>query len=270
MTVRSKHLKLAGVAGAAALTISAISAPALAAGQDITYNCTKGNPAALGSIDTTVTPGKIPSKLAAGQKAKTKVKVVVHLNLEQTGLAQSLGSSVKGSITSKGVDALNLTIPPTSTGAPGSTLDVTATGTGTVSSSSTGKVKVTSGTIDATLKLNINATSSCKMPTDGSQVLGTTTVSKDTTKSKVSGKAKGTKATVSDKVASKFGLKPSGKVAFSLKKGSKTVKASGKISKKGVATVSKTLTPGKWSVTAKYAGDKSLKGSTGKGSVTVK
>ena len=106
------------------------------------------------------------------------------------------------------------------------------------------------------------------MPTDGTQVLGTTTVAKDKTKSKVSAKVKGSTANVSDKVKSHFGLKPTGKVTFTLKKGSKTVgKAKGKISKKGVAKVSfKHLGSSKYSVSASYKGDKNLKGSKGKAS----
>ena len=41
MTVRSKHLKLAGAAGAAALTVSslAVASPALAAGKTMTFSC---------------------------------------------------------------------------------------------------------------------------------------------------------------------------------------------------------------------------------------
>lgn len=270
MTVRSQHLKIAGAVGAAALTIATVGAasPALAASHDITYNCTKGNPAPLGPIDTTVTT-TVPAKSVAGQKSK--VTVVVHLSQGQTALAQSLGTSVKGTITSKGLDALNLTIPATPIDqTPGATQDVTATGKGTISAASKGAVDVTTGTISATLQLSIKASSSCVMPTDGTQVLGTTTVAKDTTKSKVSSKVKGKKATVTDKVKSHFGLAPTGKVSFTLKKGSKTVKASGKINKKGVAKISKTLTSGKWSVKASYKGDKNLKGSTGKGSLTVK
>jgi hypothetical protein len=271
MTVRRKHLTIAGAVGAVALTVGGLTSPALAASHDITYNCNKGNPAALGPIDTTLTTGAVPAKLVAGQKSKGNVTVVVHLSPQQAALAASLGTSVSGSIKSKGVDSLNLTIPSQSTTPAGDgTLDVTANGKGTISSAAAGKVKVSTGTINAVLKLSIDASSSCKMPTDGTQVLGTTTVSKDKSKSKVSGKVKAKKATVTDKITSKFGVKATGKVGFTFKKGSKTVKASGKISKKGVATVTKTLTSGKWSVTAQYKGNKGLKGSTGKGSVTIK
>jgi hypothetical protein len=266
MTVRSQHLKLAGAVSAAALAVSAFAAPALAAPHNIRYNCNKGNPVALGPIDTTVTAAT-PAKLVAGQKSKTKVTVVVHLNNQQTILAQSLGSSVSGKISSKGVDALNLKIPATDIPPPpATTFDVTAKGTGTVSSSKVGNIKVTTGTITAVLHLSVDASSSCKMPSDGTQVLGTTTVTKDKTKSKVSAKVKGSTATVKDKVKSHFGLKATGKVKFTLKKGHKTVgHAKGKISKKGVAKVSfQHLKSSKYTVTAKYKGSSNLKGSSGK------
>ena len=97
-------------------------------------------------------------------------------------------------------------------------------------------------------------------------MLGTITVSKDKTKSKVSATVKGSTATVKDKVKSHFGLKATGKVKFTLKKGSTVVgHAKGKISKKGVAKVSfKKLKSTKYTVTAMYKGSSNLKGSTGK------
>lgn len=273
MTARSIQLKLAAVTGTAALAVTAFASPALATTQNITYDCTQGSPAPLGPISTTVT-STIPAKLVVGQKSKSTVTVVVHLSQTQTGIAQSLGTSVSGTITSKGADALKLTIPNTPIDqTPGATQDVTASGPGTVSSSKTGKVKVSTGTISATLHLSIDAKSTCTMPSDGTQVLGTTTVSKDTTKSKASATDKNGTVTATDKVASKYGTVPTGKVTITLKKGSKKVgTTTGKLNKKGVASVKwKGVTAGgKYSLTAAYKGDKNVKGSSGKASFTVK
>lgn len=277
MTVRPQHLKIAGAMGAAALTVGSIAAasPALAADHDLTYACS-GTPIPLGNVSSTLNPGAIPAKLIAGQSVKRTMTLTVHLNQTQTGIAQAAGTSVSGKITAKGAVAFKLTIPTTAIpSTPGATMDATATGPGTITATSAGSFKVNAGPIKATLNLTggaggpVTATQNCTAPSGASKTLGTVKVAKDTTKSKVSGKVKGKKATVTDKVTSKNGLAATGKVSFSLKKGSKTVKASGTI-KKGVAKISETLTSGKWSVTATYKGDKNLKGSTGKGSVTVK
>ncbi|MGC4112200.1 MAG: Ig-like domain repeat protein [Nocardioides sp.] len=277
MTVRSSHLKLVGALGAAALTVGAIGAasPALAAGHDLTYQCT-GQPVPLQAVDTTLNPGAIPAKMTAGQSVKNSMSLVVHLNQTQTGIAQAAGDSVDGKVVAKGPLAFKLNIPNTAIDQTlGATQDVTASGKGTITAAKAGKFKVNAGAINATLNLTrsgntTTATQDCTAPTDGTQTLATVTVAKDKTKSKVSAKGSGGKATVTDKVKSHFGLVPTGKVKFTLKKGSKSVTAKGSLNKKGVAKISRSLSAGKYSITAKYAGDKNVKGSTGKGSVTVK
>ncbi|HEX3930815.1 MAG TPA: Ig-like domain repeat protein [Nocardioides sp.] len=277
MTVRSKNLKLVGALGAAALTVGTLGAvsPALAAGHDLTYTCT-GNPIPLGAVDSTLNPGTIPAKLAAGQALTQHMSLVVHLNQTQTGIAQAAGDSVDGKIVAKGPLAFKLNIPTTAIDQTlGATQDVRAAGKGTITASKVGSFTVNAGGINATLNLTkggttTQVTQSCTAPTDGTQTMGTIKVTKDKTKSKVSAKVKGSKATVSDKVKSHFGLKATGKVSFTLKKGSKTIKATAKI-KKGVAKfTTKSLAKGKYSIVAKYAGTKNLKGSTGKGKVTIK
>jgi hypothetical protein len=276
MSVRTKHLKLVGVGSAVALTIGALASPALAAGHDLTYTCS-GTPGPLGPVAATLNPGKVPAKLTAGQSVKRAMTEVVHLDQTQTGTAQALGTSVSGTIKAKGPLAFKMIIPDTPIPAtPGATMDVNAAGPGTITATKAGKFKVNAGPIDAVLNLTggaggpITATQNCTAPTDGTKTLGTITVAKD--KTKTTEKATGGKGSVqaSAKVKSHFGLKATGKVKFTLTKGAKKVSDSAKI-KKGVAKASfKGLAKGKWSITAKYAGSKNLKGSSDKGSVTVK
>jgi hypothetical protein len=275
MTVRSKHLKLVGAMGAAALTVGAMAAasPALAANHDLTYTCN-----VLGPTSSTLNPGAIPAKMTAGQSSTRNMTLAVHLNALQTGTAAALGTSVKGTIVADGKGGtvpFSLKIPATAIPqTPGDTMDATATGKGSIVAAKAGTFKVNAGAIAATLKISGGAggpqtvPQTCTAPTDGTQTLGTVTVAKDKTKSKVSAKVKGSTATVSDKVTSHFGLKATGKVSFTLKKGSKKVgTAKGKISKKGVAKVSfKHVKSGKYTVSASYKGNSNLKGSTGKGS----
>jgi hypothetical protein len=280
MTVRSRNLKLVGALGAAALTVGALTAPALAAPQDITYNCDQGSPP-LGPLDTTIDPGSIPAKLVAGQAVKRNVTLTVHLNATQTGLAQTLGTSVKGSIASKGSDALSLTIPATPIPPPpATTMNVVATGKGTISSAKAGSIKVTTGRVSAKLHITgggggpVDATSSCAPPTDGSQVLGTVSVSKDKSKTTASGSysAKKQKSTLKSRVkGAKFHLAGTGKVTFTLKKGSHKVGSAKGTLKKGLAkvTIKKKLAKGTYTVSAKFKGDKGLKGSSGKGTFKV-
>jgi hypothetical protein len=273
MTVRSKHLKIAGVLGASALTIGAMASPALAAGTTLSFGCA----APLGPTSATLTP-KVPAKMFAGQALKGKMKVVVHLTPTQTGTAATIGTKVAGTVSAKGEKktiAYKVTFPATTING-GSAQDITATGKSTITAPKPGKYTLNAGAITAALVISGGAagstpiSQSCTAPTGASKTLGTTKVVKDTSKGKVKGKASGKTATVTDTVKAKHGGKVTGKVSFSLKKGSKTVKASGKLSKKGVAKISKKLTAGKWSVTATYKGDKNLKGSKAKGSVTVK
>jgi hypothetical protein len=273
MTVRSKHLKLAGAVTAATLTVGALASPAVAAGHNLTYNC-NGSPVPLGKVKSTLDPGKIPAKMTAGQSVKRSMNLVVKLNQKQTGIAQLVGTSVKGKITSKAAVAFKLKIPTTAIPqTPGATMQATASGPGTITAAKAGTFKVNAGTIGATLNITggaspTTATQTCTAPGGAAKTLGTVKVAKDKTRSKVSAKVKNGKATVKDKVTSHYGLKPSGKVSFTLKKGHKTITAKGKLNKKGVASISKKLASGKYAVTAKFKGDKNLKGS--KGTYTLK
>ncbi len=104
---------------------------------------------------------------------------------------------------------------------------------------------------------------------------GTITVSKDKTTTATSADYNATKniATGKAKVKSHFGLKPTGSVKFTLKKGTHKIKTlSGKLNKKGIAKVSfkGVKAKGKYSITGKYTGNKALKGSSGKATFAVK
>jgi hypothetical protein len=275
MSLRSHtHLKLIGAVGATALAIGTVAAPAIAAPKDLTYNCSTGTPAPLGAIASTFNPGKIPAKLTAGQSVKRSMKLVVHLSQTQTGIAQTFGTSLNGKINAKGPVAFKMKIPDTAIPpTPGATMDVTATGPGSITAAKAGSFKVNAGTINATLNISggaspLTATQTCSAPTGAAKTLGTIAVSKDKTKTAASASYSSKKhtATGTAKVKSHFGLVPTGKVTFTLKKGSHTVKtAKGTLNKKGVATVSfKGVTAkGNYSIGTKYAGDKNLKGSTG-------
>jgi hypothetical protein len=105
---------------------------------------------------------------------------------------------------------------------------------------------------------------------DATPAAVTTTVVKDKTTTNVTS-AKYVKAkkltNASAKVASHFGLKATGSVKFFLKKGTHTLKSvTAKVNSKGIAkaALKKGLSKGKYTVTAKYAGNGSLKGSSSK------
>lgn len=281
MTLRFTHLKFVGALGAAALTIGGLTAPAFAATQDITYNCDQGAPP-LGPLDTTIDPGSMPASLVAGQKVKRDVTLTIHLDQTQTAIAQTIGTSVSGTVTSKGTDALSLAFPATPIpGTPGATMDVVATGKGAISSAKAGSINITTGRVSAALHLTggaggpVDASTSCAQPSDGTQVLGTVTVSKDKSKTTTTAtySAAKDKATGKAKVQGKeFHLAGTGTVKFILKKGTKTVATkSGKLNKKGVASVSfkNVKKKGKYSITAKFPGDKGLKASSGKDTFKV-
>jgi hypothetical protein len=279
MSVRSRHLKLVGAVGAAALTVGALASPALAATtHDLTYNCQ-----ILSSTDATLDAGAIPATMTAGQVKKPATTVVVHLTALQTGTAGALGTHVQGSLKSPAKASqlgLDLTIPKTKINA-GSAQDITASGKGKIAPTKAGTITLKAGDVAAKLHLTGGATGptdadqTCTAPNGTTANLGTIKVSKDKSKTTPSGSynAKKQKATVKAKVkGAQFGLAGTGKVKLILKKGSHVVGAkSGKLNKKGVAsaTISKKLAKGKYTVLAAFGGDKGLKPSSGKGTFKV-
>jgi hypothetical protein len=300
MSLRSRtHLTLVGAAGAAAaLAISTFAAPALAAGgstASVNYTCGT----AFGPVHPTAVynVAAAPTKMVVGQPLKTKSTFT--LDAATTGLATSaLGwtkfSGTIQSAPSGSLAGLSLKIPktPLGNGAAGTTVSH-PTGS-TVVGSKTGTFSLGLGSLDkvvlngfdasgpkGSVSFPDKASSNTKCTNDatstplmaGSSAV-TVKVGKDTTKTAESAKYSSKKhtATSTAKVKSKFGSKATGKVTFTLKKGSKTVKtAKGSLNKKGVATASfkKITAGGKYSITAKYAGSKTLTGSTGKASFKV-
>ncbi|HET7071100.1 MAG TPA: hypothetical protein VFI40_09760, partial [Nocardioides sp.] len=110
---------------------------------------------------------------------------------------------------------------------------------------------------------------------DGSAKAAVVTVTKDRSKTRTTAAYKATKhlAKGKAKVKGHFGLAGHGKVKFILKKGHHKVAAKrGKLNKRGIAHVKfKHVTKhGRYSITAKFAGDKALKKSSGKATFSVR
>jgi hypothetical protein len=298
MTVRATQLKLIGAAGAAALTITAMAAPALAAGSTASaaYTCSTQFGPAHPTADYTVKA--VGTKMAVGQPVGTTA--LFTLDAATTGLATvGLGwKTFSGSIItapSATQAGLSLKFPKTALGngtagstnanAKGSTLTGTKTGAFTYTLGNLGKVTLT-GYDASGKKLGdvvfptpgttgrcINDAGTTTLMSGATAV--TTKVVKDASKTKESAsyaaKKKSAKSTA--KVKARYGTAVTGKVTFTLKKGTHKVKTlSGKVNKKGIAKVvfKGVKAKGKYSVTAKYAGSKTLKGSSGKDSFTVK
>jgi hypothetical protein len=299
MSLRSQtHRTLIGAAGAAALAVGAIASPALAAGStaSATYTCTTQFGPAHPSADYSVKSA--PAKMAVGQPVSTTAKFT--LDAATTALATTgLGwSKFTGTITtapSASKAGLDLKFPKTTLGngtggstvanAKGSTLAGAKVGKFTFKLGDLGKVKLTG--FDASGKKvgsvvfpTKGTTGKCKNDAGSTTLKSgatavTTKVVKDSTKTNESASysSKKNKANGTAKVKAKYGTAATGKVKFLLKKGSTTVKsAKSKLNKKGIAKVSfKGVTAkGKYSIVGKYAGSKTLKGSSGKASFTVK
>lgn len=293
MSVRSAHLKLVGAAGAATLAVGMVAAPAVAAATTMQYNCplfaaANGFPGSNGQeelVTTALDPGTLPTTMVVGQKVtNADASIVVSLDPFQTGAAATFGTSVSGSLVADGAGgtlAFNMpfsdtAIPQT----PGQSMEIDAAGPATIRPTRTGTWTLNAGDMTANLTVSggpggtTTVPEACTAPTDGSQALGTITVTKDTTKTTTSAaySAKKDKATGTAKVKSHYGTKATGKVTFTLKKGKKTVAKATASLKKGVAkhAFSKVKKSGKYTITAKYAGNSNLKGSSDGASFRVK
>jgi len=299
MTVRSTHLKLIGAAGAAALAISTVATPAVAAGPvlaSVHYKCL-----ALNSVNVTPSAqynvAAPPTSLVAGQTKKLATTSTFHLNPTDTTLAEgSLGATafsgtIKTSPSNAGV-GLGLSFPKTALGNDtGGSTTANATGSASLRFTKAGSFTLKLGAVGKVFlqgyDLSGNKASSASFPdstqgngpcknTAGSTALrdasakaAVVTVSKDKSKTKTSAGYKATKHLVKGKanVKGHFGLAGKGKVKFILKKGTHKVAATkAKLNKKGVAHAKfKHVTKhGKYSITAKFPGDKALKKSSGK------
>jgi hypothetical protein len=284
MTARSTHLKfVAGAAGAAALAIGAVAAPAVAAAGDVTftYNCS----APVGATQVTINPGTFPSSIVAGQTVPA-TGMTLAVTLSQTQLLTLEGATadhIRGSLSSTGAFSYSGTLPSTALDNPppaeGQTIQATGV-TGTLRPTSAGSYTVKAATASGSLTASNSGTDiatfnpTCTPPTNGSNDLATVAVTKDTTKTTVkSAYAKSKKtATETATVKSHFGLKPTGSVKFVLTKGSTTKKITAKVNSKGkaVAKFTKITKSGKYKVVATYGGNAALKKSSGTVKFTVK
>ena len=297
MSVRSKHLKIVGAAGAAALTVGALSAPALSAPGDLTahvaYSCFNGAVNATG--DFSVAPPSQTS-LVAGQKvpsASTMTMTLPPRRHQPPAQHAGLGPASRARSTRRRrtrTSASTSRFPMTPVGAhgddptparghrqrhhrlphrghlhaPGRELHGDAPGL---------QERQEGRRPDRRLLRGTRRRLDHPQGRLGDQST-TITVVKDKSKTSTTAKyaAKTHKATGTAKVkGKKFSLPGTGKVKFVLKKGTKTVATkSGKL-KKGVAKVSfkNVSKKGTYSITAKFAGDKGLKGSSGKDTFKV-
>jgi hypothetical protein len=274
----ARTFKLVGAAGAAALAVGVMAGPASAAPVVVNYSCFNG---AL-TIPITMDVGTLPAKMVAGQTVKKAISSGnVHLDATTVGVALQQGwDAVSGTNVATTTTPYKLTIPKTTLPSLGNSLDIPATGAFTIRPTKAGTYTVKAGDSTADIQGWNGATKAndipldCVAPTDGSNVFGTIAVSKDSTKTTVSAgyNAKKDIATGTAKVRSHFGLKATGKVKFTLKRGThvlKTMKTS--LNKKGVAKaafkhVSK---KGKYSITSKYLGNAALKTSAGRDAFRV-
>jgi hypothetical protein len=305
MSVRRKNLTLVSAAGAALALTAAAAAPALAAGEetaDVTYSCNSGaaSPTASYAVDAP------PAKMAAGQTVKLGTTATFSLNATDSGLAQAVltdqgppvrpATAVGGKITtptSNKAVGLKLSIAKTdfgNAGAGATTADLsgktllrsTAVGTFTLKLGDLGKVHLQGydGTGAPTQAFDFpssDGTFTGCVNTAGKTTLknGTTAatvnVVKDKTKTTVGASSKAKHSvTGTAKVKSHFGLKATGKVKFSLMKGSKTIKtATIKLKKQAAKATFSAVKAGKYTVKAKYLGSKTLKASSGSHGVTV-
>jgi hypothetical protein len=264
MSARSAHLKFIGAAGAAVLAVGMVATPAVAASQDLTYNCSS-----LGLVSVSLDPGPIPATMVAGQTSPRTMNMVVHVPDTLAPLVG--GQTVTGSVVASGANntfPFNLTIPSQTvpTTAP---VDINASGPGKIRPLKAGIWTVKAGDIAANLVLSgIGPLSdTCLAPTDVTQNFGTIKVTKDKTNTtaKASYNARKDKATGTAKVKSHYGLKATGKVTFTLKKGHKKIaKATAKLNSRGIAkhVFAKVKKSGKYTITAKYAGNSNLNGSS--------
>lgn len=287
MTLRHLQLRRLAVGGAsvalAATGLVVATAPAHAASAPLDYTCT-----VLGSDYNMTASFAAPATVPVGGTAKFTASVVVPGDL--VGLLNLVGAkALSGTGTADltatptgsevGVPAAAaLTLPKTDVPASG---DMTVPATGSVPLPATlpvGSVlDIEAGdyTADLTVHQADGSTSGplavpCTLDEGQDASAGQVTVVKAGSKTKLTAKGKKKQAVITVKVASTTTVKATGKVKVSLK-GPKKVTKTVKLNKKGVAKLKvKKLKKGTYKVAAKYAGDKSVKGSSAKTKVKVK
>jgi hypothetical protein len=297
MSLRPKHLKIVGAAGAAALTIGGLASPAFAAGTaSIDYTCsTQFGPAHASAVYNAATA---PATMAVGQPLATTGTFT--LDAGTTTLAvNALGwSKVKGTASSKPTASkagLSLSFPKTDLGGgPGGSTVANAKGGILAGSTVQDSFTFVLGNLGHVVLTGYNASGKKKLGSvrfpsdtngpclnddttttlrDGADAVTTQTVKdKSKTKESASYAAKKKSAISKAKVTARYGTKVTGKVKFTLKKGTHKVKTmTDKVNKKGIAKVvfKGVKKKGKYSISAKYTGSSTLKGSSGKDSFKV-
>jgi len=296
MSLRSKHLTLVGAAGAVALTIGSLASPAFAAGTaSVDYTCV--TPQGDAHASAVYTAATAPAKMAVGQPLATTAPFTLDAGTTALAVGVLGWSKVKGTITTNPTASkagLSMSFPKTDLGSgPGGS--TVAQAKGGILAGSTVKPSFTFvlGDLGQVVLTGYNAAGkklgSARFPSsafgkctndagtttlmDGATAVTTQTV-KDKSKTKESAKyaAKKKSATSTAKVTARYGTKATGKVKFTLKRGTHTVKSmTGKVNKKGIAKVvfKSVKKKGKYSITAKYSGSSTLKGSSGKDTFKV-
>jgi hypothetical protein len=294
---KNTNLKLVGALGAAALAIGTVAAPALAAGStgSATYTCATplgdAHPSAVYNV------AAAPAKMAVGQPLKTTATFTLDAGTTALATAGLGWTKFSGTIKTKPSGSragLNLKFPKTTLGngtagttdaaATGTTLAGTKVGTFTFKLGDLGKVVLNGydasgpkGSVtfpDSTAGFGqcLNDAGSTTLTSGGNPV--TVKIVKDTTTTTETAKysAKSNTAKGTAKVKSTFGTKATGKVKFTLKKGSTIIKThKSSLNKKGLAKVAfKNVTKkGKYSITGKYLGSSTLKSSSDKATFKV-
>ena len=299
----ARTFKLIGAAGAAALALGTTAGPAVAAGEEtatVNYTCT--SPAGDATPSATYAVNKPPAKMVAGQTVKLPATATFTLDAGTTGLAQVLGwTSFGGTLATTPTatrTGLNMTLAktPLANGPAGTTVaNVTGkavlrafkAGTYTLKLGNIGQVHLQGydasnapvSTVDFPSPDNVFKpcvnTAGATTLKDSLSNPATVAISKDGSKTvtKASYNSKKDVATGTATVAgSKYKLAGTGKVKFTLKKGTKTVKSITASLKKGKATAAfkKIKAKGSYSITASFKGYAGLKGSSGKATFKVK
>jgi hypothetical protein len=301
MSARNKNLKLVSAAGAALALTAAVAAPSLAAGKvkaSVTYSCNSGA-ASPQAVYKVAVP---PAKMVAGQTLKLGTTATFSLNSADSGLASTVlsdpgpparaATAVGGKIrtkTSNKAVGLALKVAKTDLGNAGSgattasvtgntLLRSTKVGTFTLKLGGLGLVHLvgydTTGAKTGTVDFPGPLFAKCANPAGRTALksggtAATVKVVKDKTTTKVGAAFSRHQISAATKVRSTFGIKATGKVKVSLKKGTTTIKtAMVKLNRKGIAKVGfKVTKAGKYTVKSGYGGSSNLKGSSGSTSV---
>ncbi|MBO0847581.1 MAG: hypothetical protein J2P22_19450, partial [Nocardioides sp.] len=284
MSVRSTNLKLVGAAGAAALTVGAVASPALAAGEEtaaLSYSCS-----GLATVGANFAVNKPPASLAAGQTGKLGTTLLLSMDATTTGLAEAaltgatqfsakitttptnghVGSSIKVPMSPLGNESDGST---TANGTGNTLVRSTKVGTYTLKLGDAGLVHLVGfddsgnqlGTFDfpsadGSFGPCVN-TAGLTTLADSANNPATTKIVKDasTTSVKASYNARTNVATGTATVKGNVGgLAGTGKVKFTLKRGTHTIKSLSGTLKKGVAHASFTGVKrvGKYTITAAF------------------